>query len=59
MPKATKPKKRVPKKGYKLLLGFNPEEKARLEAVEKRRGIPRSILLKSYLREDANRLGIP
>jgi hypothetical protein len=59
MPKATKVKKRSPEKNYKLLLSFNAEEKQRLEAVEKRRGIPRSILLKSYLKEDANRLGIP
>ena len=59
MPKAAKSKKPAPKKAYKLLLNFNPEEKARLEAVENKRGIPRSILLKSLLKDEANRLGIP
>jgi hypothetical protein len=59
MPKATKAKKRSPKKDYKLLLGFNPEEKLRLVRVEEKRGIPRSILLKSLLKDEANRLGIP
>lgn len=59
MTKAAKKKKQVPKKAYKLLLNFNPEEKARLEAVEDKRGIPRSILLKSLLKDEANRLGVP
>jgi len=59
MPKASKAKKAAPRKPYVLPLKFNETERALLEAVEKRRGIPRSTLLKSYLREDANRLGIP
>lgn len=63
MPKATKTKKlahpKVLGKPYALLIKFNPEERNLLELLEKRRGIPRSILLKSYMHEDAARLGIP
>ena len=59
MPKATKTKKLAPARPYALLLKFSPEERILLELLEKRRGIPRSILLKSYLHEDAARLGIP
>jgi hypothetical protein len=63
MPKATKSKKLEPSKAagkpYVLPIKFNPEERILLELLEKRRGIPRSILLKSYMREDAARLGIP
>lgn len=46
-------------KPYVLAVRFNPEEHARLAAVEKRRGIPRSTLLKSLLKDEANRLAIP
>lgn len=67
MPKATKTKKLAPGKAlakplgkpYVLPIKFNPEERNLLELLEKRRGIPRSTLLKSYMRDDAARLGIP
>jgi hypothetical protein len=59
MPKATKRKKPIPAKPYMLPVKFSSEELARLEAVEAKRGLRRSTLLKSLLKDEANRLGIP
>lgn len=59
MSKAPKPKKAKAKKPYVLAIKFSEEESARLEAVEKKRGIRRSPLLKSLLKDEANRLDIP
>jgi hypothetical protein len=59
-PKKTPPKKQKPKApDYVLPVHFNPEEMARLEAVGAKRGLRRSTLLKSLLKDEANRLGIP
>jgi hypothetical protein len=60
MSKATKAKKAPTKpQQYVLPIKFNPEERARLEAVEKKRGLRRSSLLKMLLKDEANRLDIP
>jgi hypothetical protein len=62
MPKAAKAKstkKSEPRKSYVLPVKFNEEELRRLEAVEDRRGLRRGTLLKSLLKDEANRLNIP
>jgi hypothetical protein len=59
--KKTSPTKTAPsaKKDYVLPVHFNPEEQARLRAVEKARAIRGGTLLKSLLKDEANRLNIP
>jgi hypothetical protein len=42
-----------------LPVKFNAEEKALLEAVENKRYLRGGTLLKSLLKDEANRLGIP
>jgi hypothetical protein len=59
MPKAAKAKKSAPRKTYVLPVKFNEEELPRLEAMEKIHGLRGGTLLKFYLKQDANKHGIP